>query len=421
MPSSSACASASWPTTTATVPPPARVALRGSGRMLGAAAQPCRLRGARPAGARLRTHTGHRGPGAGPGSRDLLVTVDNGIASLAGVARCARAGAGRAGHRPPPAGQRRRRPGACCRTASVIVNPNQPDDCGFASKALAGVGVMFYVLLATRAELRARVAASNKRKPSRGMDVLLDLVALGTVADVVASSMPTTGAWWRRALKRIRSRPHAARRGGACSPPRRREPPRALSAFDFGFALGPRINAAGPPGRHDAGHRVPDHRRPRARTPIWRTQLDTINRERREVEAGMREQAESTLADLDRAVMTTRRSRRRCCRCTTTAFHEGVVGIVAGRREGSACTGRPSCSRAVADGRLKGSGRSIPGFHLRDALDLVSQAPSRAVAEAFWRPRDGRRLRRSRPTGLRDLSPPPSSRWRREWLDAGRR
>jgi len=287
----------------------------------------------------------------------LLVTVDNGIASLAGVAHARALGIDvlvTDHHLPAQADGRIELP-----AANVIVNPNQPG-CTFPSKALAGVGVMFYVLLATRAELRARAAFDAATQPR--LDALLDLVALGTVADVVKLDA-NNRRLVAQGLKRVRSgrlQPGLAALFGAA----RREPARA-AAFDFGFALGPRINAAGRLADMTLGIEclLTDDAE---RAAELAAQLDAINRERREVEAGMRELAETTLAAL-----TLDAPPAALC-LFDESFHEGVVGIVAGRVKDR--LHRPTFAFArAADGTLKGSGRSIAGFHLRDALDLVAK------------------------------------------------
>jgi single-stranded-DNA-specific exonuclease len=288
---------------------------------------------------------------------DLLVTVDNGIASLAGVAHARAAGLQVlvTDHHLPAveAGQ------VVLPAADVIVNPNQPG-CGFASKALAGVGVMFYVLLATRAELRRRGAFEAAGQPR--LDTLLDLVALGTVADVVRLDA-NNRRLVAQGLRRIRK--GAMQRGVAALFAQARRDPARASGFDFGFALGPRINAAGRLADMTLGIEclLTDDA---GRAAALAAQLDAINRERREVEAGMREQAEATLVELapDGAPP--------ALALYDAGFHEGVVGIVAGRVKDR--LHRPTFVFARgADGRLKGSGRSIAGFHLRDALDLVSK------------------------------------------------
>jgi len=289
---------------------------------------------------------------------DVLVTVDNGIASMAGVAHARSLGIRvlvTDHHLPALVNGAVELP-----DADVIVNPNQPD-CAFASKALAGVGVMFYTLLALRAEQRARGRFDATNQPR--LDALLDLVALGTVADVVKLDA-NNRRLVAQGLKRIRSgrmQPGVAALFAAAS--RRCE---IASAFDFGFALGPRINAAGRLSDMTLGIECLTTDDPLRAAELAR-QLDAINRERREVEAGMREQAELLLDNLmpegaaPPAVV-----------LFDPEFHEGVVGIVAGRMKDR--LHRPTFVFAIGnDGLLKGSGRSIPGFHLRDALDLVSK------------------------------------------------
>ena len=289
----------------------------------------------------------------------LLVTVDNGIASHAGVAHAQALGLQvlvTDHHLPALLDGAVSLP-----SADVIVNPNQPG-CDFASKAIAGVGVMFYVLLATRAELRARGAFDAAQQPR--LDALLDLVALGTVADVVKLDA-NNRRLVAQGLKRVRSgrmQPGVAALFVAAG----RDPTKA-AGFDFGFALGPRINAAGRLADMTLGIEclATDDL---ARATALATQLDAINRERREVEAGMRELAELSLARL----MPAQEDAPPAVTLFDESFHEGVVGIVAGRVKDR--LHRPTFVFARgADGRLKGSGRSIPGFHLRDALDLVAK------------------------------------------------
>ena len=289
----------------------------------------------------------------------LLVTVDNGIASTAGVAHARALGLQVlvTDHHLPALGA----DGTVqLPEADVIVNPNQPG-CGFASKALAGVGVMFYVLLALRAELRAHGAFDTDQQPR--LDALLDLVALGTVADVVKLD-GNNRRLVAQGLKRIRAGRMQA--GVAALFHAASRQPAKAAAFDFGFALGPRINAAGRLSDMTLGIEclTTDDA---VRAAELAQQLDAINRERREVEAGMREQAEALLealmpeGDAPPALV-----------LFDPDFHEGVVGIVAGRMKDR--LHRPSFVFAIgADGLLKGSGRSIPGFHLRDALDLVTK------------------------------------------------
>ncbi len=294
---------------------------------------------------------------------DVIVTVDNGIASLEGVAHARALGLAvlvTDHHLPALVGDVVVLP-----DANVIVNPNQPA-CGFASKNLAGVGVMFYVLLALRAELRARGAYANVPQPR--LDTLLDLVALGTVADVVKLD-PNNRRLVAQGLKRIRAgqmQPGVAALFAVAGRDARR-----ASGFDFGFALGPRINAAGRLSDMTLGIEclLTDDV---AQAGELAKLLDTINRERRDVEAGMREQAEAQLEVLllrDDGVMQTSPP---ALAIFDADFHEGVVGIVASRLKDR--VHRPTFVFARGkDGALKGSGRSIPGFHLRDALDLLSK------------------------------------------------
>jgi len=290
---------------------------------------------------------------------DVLVTVDNGMASHEAVTR-ARALGMRViitDHHLPVVlddGQ------VSLPDADVIVNPNQPG-CDFASKALVGVGVMFYVLLALRAELRKRGVFDAATQPR--IDSLLDLVALGTIADVGrldANNRRLVGL----GLKRIRAgrmQPGIAALFTAAG----RDPAKA-SSQDFGFALGPRINAAGRLAEMGLGIECLITDDP-ARALALAQQLDAINRERRDLEAGMREQAEmmleSVLPEGDPPP---------ALAIFDPDFHEGVVGIVASRLKDR--LHRPTFVFALGqDGLLKGSGRSIAGFHLRDALDLVSK------------------------------------------------
>ncbi len=289
----------------------------------------------------------------------VLVTVDNGIASHAGVAHARALGLQVlvTDHHLPAItdGQ------VTLPDANVIVNPNQPD-CDFESKAIAGVGVMFYVLLATRAELRQRGAFDSSQQPK--LDTLLDLVALGTVADVVKLDA-NNRRLVAQGLKRVRAgrmQPGLQALFAAAG----REPARA-AGFDFGFALGPRINAAGRLSDMTLGIEClcTDDA---ARAAELAAQLDAINRERREVEAGMRELAERALELL----MPDEATAPSAVSLFDETFHEGVVGIVAGRVKDR--LHRPTFVFARgANGQLKGSGRSIPGFHLRDALDLVAK------------------------------------------------
>jgi single-stranded-DNA-specific exonuclease len=291
---------------------------------------------------------------------DVLVTVDNGIASHEGVAHARALGMQVlvTDHHLPKLDEQGE---VTLPLANVIVNPNQPG-CAFESKAIAGVGVMFYVLLATRAQMRQRGVFDAATQPR--IDTLLDLVALGTVADVVKLDA-NNRRLVAQGLKRIRSgrmQPGVAALFKAAA----REPQRA-AGFDFGFALGPRINAAGRLADMTLGIEclwTDDV----ARATELAVQLDTINRERRAVESDMRDLAELALAKLAPSETNTPAA----VVLFDESFHEGVVGIVAGRVKDR--LHRPTFVFARgADGKLKGSGRSIPGFHLRDALDLVAK------------------------------------------------
>lgn len=282
---------------------------------------------------------------------DIIVTVDNGIASIDGVAEANRRGI-------DVVVTDHHLPADTLPAARVIVNPNQPD-CGFPSKNLAGVGVMFYVLLALRAEMRKRGIFDAQTQPK--LDNLLDLVALGTVADVVKLDA-NNRILVAQGLKRMRAgRMHAG--VAALFRAAGREARRA-SPFDLGFALGPRLNAAGRLSDMSLGIEcltTDDEGR------AWAIaqQLDEINRERRTIEADMQDTALLLLENFNPQDKTT-------ISVFDPSWHQGVIGIVASRLKDKFY--RPTITFADAgDGWIKGSGRSIAGFHLRDALDLVSK------------------------------------------------
>ena len=294
---------------------------------------------------------------------DVLITVDNGIASLEGVATARALGLQvlvTDHHLPAVVNGQTVLP-----QADVIVNPNQPG-CGFASKSIAGVGVMFYVLLALRAELRQRGKFAQGAQPK--LDALLPLVALGTVADVVRLDA-NNRRLVAQGLKRVRALAMPA--GVAALFVVAGREAQSASTFDFGFALGPRINAAG---------RLSDMRLgiecllsdDRSRATELAQTLDNINRERRIIEGEMREQAfavAETLFDAEEEPPPA------VC-VFDPDFHEGVVGIVASRLKDKLHRPTFVFAASSAPGReheLKGSGRSIAGFHLRDALDLVAK------------------------------------------------
>ena len=294
---------------------------------------------------------------------DVLITVDNGIASFEGVTAARALGLQvlvTDHHLPAMRGDQIELP-----EADVIVNPNQPG-CPFESKSIAGVGVMFYVLLALRAELRQRGLFDAQSQPK--LDTLLPLVALGTVADVVKLDT-NNRRLVAQGLKRVRAQvlpPGLAALFVASS----REA-KTATTFDFGFALGPRINAAGRLSDMTLGIECLLTDDPNRALELAKT-LDAINRERRVIEGSMREQA---LAVAESLFEEAHEAPPAIC-VFDAEFHEGVVGIVASRIKDK--FHRPTfvfaSSGATGHGHeLKGSGRSIPGFHLRDALDLVAK------------------------------------------------
>ena len=282
---------------------------------------------------------------------DLLITVDNGIAAVDGVAAANELGI-------PVLVTDHHLPGEALPDAACIVNPNQPG-CAFASKSLAGVGVMFYVLLALRAELRKRGHYSSASEPD--LRALLDLVALGTVADVVKLDA-NNRTLVAQGLSRMRS-------GRSCAGIKAlfqaagRDPARA-TVFDLGFMLGPRLNAAGRLDDMSLGIECLLADDP-ARALQLAQQLDALNRERRGIEADMQDEALAVLASFnpeDSHSLT----------AYQPGWHIGVIGILASRLKDK--FHRPTIVFASHDGdELKGSGRSIPGLHLRDALDLVDK------------------------------------------------
>jgi len=285
---------------------------------------------------------------------EVLITVDNGIASVEGVAAAR-------DHGIATVITDHHLPGDALPEADVIVNPNQPG-CDFPSKALAGVGVMFYTMLALRAELRERGAFAGKAEPN--LAELLDLVALGTVADVVRldHNNRILVAQGLQRMRADRMQPGIRALFAAAG----RDASKATS-FDMGFALGPRLNAAGRLADMSLGIEclITDDM---GRALNIAQELDTLNRERRSIEADMQQEAMAGLDGIDPG-----------SRASLTLFqpewHQGVIGILAGRIKEK--FHRPTIAFARGnDGEIKGSGRSIPGLHLRDALDLVTkQAP----------------------------------------------
>lgn len=286
-----------------------------------------------------------------PLAPDLLITVDNGIASAEGVAAARVRGI-------EVLVTDHHLPGDVLPEAACIVNPNQPG-CGFPSKAMAGVGVAYYVMLALRAELRRRGAFAARPEPN--LAALLDLVALGTVADVVKLDR-NNRILVSQGLKRIRAGRMQAGVSALFAVAGRDW--RRASALDFGFAIAPRLNAAGRLSDMSLGIECLLTDDP-ARALNLAQQLDRLNRERREVEAAMQRDADDILAGLDVVSQSSLTLYDR-------AWHQGVIGILAGRLKDRHHV--PVIALARGDGdELKGSGRSIPGLHLRDALDLVSK------------------------------------------------
>ena len=291
---------------------------------------------------------------AGHGSNgppNLLITVDNGIASVEGVARANELGIS-------VLVTDHHLPGAVLPAAACIVNPNQAG-CGFPSKHLAGVGVMFYVLLALRAELRTRGRFDVATQPR--LDHLLDLVALGTVADVVKLDR-NNRILITQGLRRIRQ--GQLRPGIAALFQIAGKDARLASARDLGFAIGPRINAAGRLTDMTIGIEclITDSFE---RAIELARQLDQLNRDRRDIESDMQLDALAVLDDADVA------SRNTIC-LYNADWHQGVIGLVASRIKEK--YHRPTIAFARAsDGELRGSGRSIEGVHLRDTLDLVTK------------------------------------------------
>lgn len=285
------------------------------------------------------------------GKPDLLITVDNGIASIEGV---------EAAHQ---AGMKvlitdHHLPGDELPDALAIVNPNQPG-CAFPSKNLAGVGVIFYLMLALRAELRQRGVLDANGGPR--LNELADLVALGTVADVVSLDannrlIVTQG------LERMRKGQMQVGLRALFQVAGR--DPRQASAFDLGFALGPRINAAGRLADMALGIRclITDDEDEAAHLA---RELEEMNQDRRSIEQTMREEA------LRAAELAKPETSATVC-VYHPEWHQGVVGLVASRLKEKYW--RPTLAFAQGDeGEIKGSGRSIPDVHLRDALDLVSK------------------------------------------------
>ena len=282
---------------------------------------------------------------------DMLITVDNGIASIDGVAAANALGIA-------VLVTDHHLPGEALPDAACIINPNQRG-CAFPSKHLAGVGVAFYLMLALRAEMRARGVFASQPEPN--LTELLDLVALGTVADLVRLD-DNNRILVEQGLRRIRA--GKGRPGiNALMKVAGRDPLRA-GAQDFGFSVGPRLNAAGR--LQDMSMGIECLLCEDADEALRMAQrLDALNRERREIEADMHASALANLEAFEPGD------------CYSLSlyepdWHQGVIGILASRLKER--FHRPVIAFANAgDGTIKGSGRSIPGLHLRDALDMVSK------------------------------------------------
>ena len=288
---------------------------------------------------------------------DILITVDNGIASVAGVARANALGM-------QVIVTDHHLPAEEVPQAELIINPNQRN-CEFPSKSLAGVGVIFYVLLALRAELRKRNVFTLENQPK--IEKLLDLVALGTVADV-AQLDRNNRILVAAGIRRMRNdQMHLGIQAlfevsGRDS--------KKCNTFDLGFGLGPRLNAAGRLADMSLGIRCLISKTIEEARAIAK-ELDIMNRERREIESSMQETALLNLSEIKVQV--------NACLCLYDAsWHQGVIGILASRLKEK--YHRPVIIfapgeevSATGDMILKGSGRSITGFHLRDAIDYISK------------------------------------------------
>lgn len=290
----------------------------------------------------------------------LLVTVDNGISSVEGVAAAKR-------HGLKVLITDHHLPGDELPLADALVNPNQPG-CEFPSKALAGVGVIFYVLMALRARLRSLGWYENKPQPNIGE--LLDLVALGSVADVVPLDA-NNRILVHQGLERIRA--GRARPGiKAILEVAKRDAAR-ITSTDLGFIVGPRLNAAGRLDDMSLGIEcllTADANLAREMA----AQLDGMNQDRKSIEQGMQREALAQLKDLPVESMPFG-----LC-LFDPEWHQGVIGILASRMKERYF--RPTIAFADAgDGLLKGSGRSVQGFHIRDALSVVAAQHPNLIAK----------------------------------------
>ncbi len=285
----------------------------------------------------------------------VILTVDSGIACHAGVNKANELGI-------DVVITDHHLPGESLPAAAAIVNPNQPG-CAFPSKALAGVGVAFYVMLALRAKLINADWFANNNISSPNLAELLDIVAVGTVADVVKLDS-NNRILVHQGLQRIRS--------GRCRPGIKalveiaNRQLRILSASDLGFVVAPRLNAAG---------RLDDMRLgiecllsdDTSSARAMAARLDELNQERKEIEHSMRKDAEKIVASLS----VSEQAKRDALVIYQQDFHQGVIGIVAGRIKEQFSL--PTIAFAQQDNEtIKGSARSINGFHIRDVLEEIN-------------------------------------------------
>lgn len=292
---------------------------------------------------------------ARPYKPQLIITVDNGISSVEGVEYAAKQGI-------DVVITDHHLPGRKLPAAAAIVNPNQPDD-DFSSKNLAGVGVVFYLMLAFKQVLLKEDYFAKNGLPVPNVVQWLDLVALGTVADVVVLDA-NNRILVEQGLRRIRS--------GQCSQGilallrlAKKDFQRTCSQ-DLGFVCGPRLNAAGR--LDDMSIGIECLLTDSAATAMeFAAELDTMNSTRRELEAGMKQ---SALSQLDSLVLDPESLPPIIC-LFDEDWHQGIVGIIAARiRERYF---RPCLIFAPGTaGEIKGSGRSIPGVHMRDVIDRVA-------------------------------------------------
>lgn len=287
---------------------------------------------------------------------DIIVTVDNGISSVEGVNAAHELGIA-------VVVTDHHLPGEQLPSADAIVNPNQPG-CGFPSKNLAGVGVIFYVMNALRAELRQIGWFEENGIPEPNMASFLDLVALGTVADVVPLDH-NNRILVAQGLERIRA--------GRCRPGIKAllevagKQAHKIVASDFGFALGPRLNAAGRLDDMSLGIQclLCDSENLAREMAM---QMEELNRDRKAIETGMQQEA---MGMLQKILQADEQSLPWGVCLFDETWHQGVIGILASRIKDK--YHRPTIVFAdVGEGEIKGSARSVPGFHIRDALDAIA-------------------------------------------------